>query len=137
MEMETMRRFRSDLGEIFVAAEVIEQLVVGALGEQDELLPPNRVEEDEGLLEALARAYKGNGVEIRAEEGRLKIRLQLIARYGVRIPEAARRLRELLTARLRDLAGLEGVEIAIEVRGVRVPTGVGARAKVKSLPAGG
>lgn len=118
-----MKRFRSDLGEIFVSAGVIEQLVVGALGEQDELLPPNRVEE-EGLLEALARVYKGNGVEIRAENGWLRIRLQLIARYGVRIPEAARRLRELLETRLRELAGLEGAEIEIEVRGIQVPAGM-------------
>lgn len=121
---EMMRRFRSDLGEIFVAAGVIEQLVVGVLREQDELLPPNRAEE-EGLLEALTRVYKGNGVEIRAEDGQLRIRLQLIARYGICIPEAAQRLRELLKTRLRDLVGLEGAEVEIEVRGIQVPAGIG------------
>ena len=119
--MREMKRLQSDLGEVFVAAEVIEQLVEGAIGEQSELLPLNRATEDEGLLEALARAYKGRGIEIKAENDQLKIRLQLVAHYGISIPKAAERLIALLRQRLRELAGLEVADIEIEIRGIKLP----------------
>ncbi len=122
LELE-LERFRSDLGEVYISAKVVEQLIRGVIGEQDGLLPLDQAEGNEGLLESLARAYRGSGIEVgKGEEGEaLKIKLQLVARYGVRIHEAARWLIRRLRERLRELADLEVSEVEIEVTGLRVP----------------
>jgi len=114
-------RVSGELGQILIAAEVIEQLVLGAIAEQEELLPLNRTVGDEGLFEALAKAYKGSGVEVTREGEELKVELRMIAKYGISIPEAARHLMELLRERLRRLAGLEVVEVELEVKGLWLP----------------
>jgi uncharacterized alkaline shock family protein YloU len=110
-----------ELGQVLISADVIEQLVVGAIAEQEGLLPLGHPLGDEGIFEALAKAYKGSGVEVTREGERLKIRLQMIARYGTRIPEAARQLISLLRRRLEELAGLEVVEVELEIKGLKLP----------------
>lgn len=106
------------LGQVLISAEAIEQLILGVIAEQEELLPLNRTAGDEGLLEILAKAYKGSGVEVSRGGEEVKLRLQLLARYGSKIPEAAERLLLRLRERLRELAELEIVEAEIEVRGL-------------------
>jgi len=119
--MEERLSRRGELGQILIAAEVVEQLVLGAVAEQDELLPLGRAAGDEGIFEALAKAYRGSGVEVTREGERLKVRLQMSAGYGARIQEAARRLIDLLRRRLEELAGLEVIEVELEVKGLRLP----------------
>lgn len=111
----------SELGQVLISADVIAQLVRGTVAEQEELVPVDHPLGDEGIFEALAKAYRGNGVEVSREGERLKVRLQLIARYGISIPEAAKRLSGLLRRRLDELAGLELVEVELEIRGLRFP----------------
>lgn len=110
-----------ELGQVLISADVIAQLVRGTVAEQEELVPVDHPLGDEGIFEALAKAYRGNGVEVSREGERLKVRLQLIARYGISIPEAAKRLSGLLQRRLDELAGLELVEVELEIRGLRFP----------------
>jgi len=114
-------RRRSELGQVLISAEVIEQLVRGAIAEQEELTPVGHPLGDEGIFEALAKAYRGSGIEVSHEGERLKVRLELIARYGISIPEAAKRLTGLLRRRLGELAGLELVEVELEIKGLKFP----------------
>lgn len=109
------------LGQVLISAEALEQLVLGVIAEQDELLPLNRTAGDEGLLEILAKAYKGSGVEVSRKGEKVKLRLQLLARYGIKIPEAAARLLSRLRERLKELAELEVTEAEIEIRGLFPP----------------
>ncbi|MCR4404887.1 MAG: Asp23/Gls24 family envelope stress response protein [Candidatus Acetothermia bacterium] len=106
------------LGQVFISAEALEQLVLGVIGEGNELYPLNWTAGDEGLLEMLAKAYKGSGVEVTRAGEELRVRLQLLSRYGTRIPEAARQLALRLRQRLRELAELEVVDLELEVRGL-------------------
>lgn len=114
-------RRRSGLGQVLISAEVIEQLVRGAIAEQEELTPVGHPLGDEGIFEALAKAYRGSGIEVSHEGERLKVRLELIARYGISIPEAAKRLTGLLRRRLGELAGLELVEVELAIKGLKFP----------------
>ncbi|MGQ9477288.1 MAG: Asp23/Gls24 family envelope stress response protein [Candidatus Bipolaricaulia bacterium] len=106
------------LGQVLISAEALEQLVLGVIAEQEELVPLNRTAGDEGLLEILAKAYKGSGVEVSRVGEKVRLRLQLLARYGIKIPEAAEKLLTRLRERLRELAELEIVEAEIEIRGL-------------------
>lgn len=108
------------LGQVLISPEVVERLVLRVLAEQDELLPLNFAEGDEGIFEALAKTYKGSGVEISHQGEVLKVRLQLIARYGISIPEAARRLMLRLRDRLNEQAGLETVGLELEISGLKL-----------------
>jgi uncharacterized alkaline shock family protein YloU len=111
----------SRLGQVLISAEALEQLILGVIAEQDELFPLNRTVGDEGLLEILAKAYKGSGVEVTRGGEEIKVRLQLLARYETRIPEAARKLILRLRQRLRELAELEIIELELEIRGLLAP----------------
>lgn len=119
--MEERLDMSGELGQILISAEVIEQIILGAVAEQEELILVGNPLGDEGIFEALAKAYRGKGVEVTSEGGQLKVRLELIARYGVSIPEAAKRLVGLLRRRLEELAGLELVEAELEIKGLRLP----------------
>lgn len=106
------------LGQVLISAEALEQLVLGVIAEQEELFPLNQTTGDEGLLEILAKAYKGSGVEVSRGGDKVKLRLQLLARYGTKIPEAAEKLLSQLRRRLHELAELELVEAEIEIHGL-------------------
>lgn len=108
----------SRLGQVLISAEALEQLILGVIAEQDELFPLNRTAGDEGLLEMLAKVYKGSGVEVSRVGEEVKLRLQLLARYGIKIPEAAERLLVRLRERLRELAELEIIDLELEIRGL-------------------
>lgn len=113
----------SQFGQFFISAEALEQLILGVIAEQDELFPLNRAVGDEGLLEMLAKAYKGSGVEVERQGEEIKLRLELLARYGAQIPRAARQLVSRLRERLRELAELEVIELELEVRGLFISPG--------------
>lgn len=131
---------RSGLGQVLISAEVIEQLVRGAIAEQEELVLVSHPLGNEGIFEALAKVYRGSGIEVGREGERLKVRLQLIARYGISIPEAAKRLISLLQRQLEELAGLELVEAELEIKGLRFPQRdllLGPTSAAPGSPAGG
>lgn len=113
-----------EFGQILISAGVIEQLVIEVIAEQDELLPLNYAEG--GLARTfpapLTGGYKGSGIEVTREGEELKVRLQMIARYGISIPAAARRLIWQLRQRLSELAGLDVVVVELEVNGLKLPT---------------
>lgn len=115
------KQLGGELGQILISPGVVERLVLRVVAEQDELLPLNFAAGDEGIFEALAKTYKGSGVEISHEGEVLKVRLQLIARYGIKIPEAARRLMLRLRDQLNAVAGLEVPELELEIKGLRLP----------------
>ena len=56
------------------------------------------------------------GVDVAVEGDRVRVELELSARYGVVLPELAQAVQESVTAALRDVAGLsvERVDVGVE-----------------------
>lgn len=118
--MAELKRFAGELGEIFISEEVIESLIVGIISEQEGLKAPNQAAGDEGILEVLAKSYKGSGVEIEKEDERLALRLSLIAKYGVKIDEAAWKLIREVKQKVEEMAGLEVGDIEVDITGIEI-----------------
>lgn len=140
-EREIEEVYQGELGQLFISERAIEMIVYGALLEVEEegLHPPDRVR-GRGILGSLSRVHQGDGIQIlRASaessesapaegegaaepaeetEKRLKIKLSLVAEYGVPIHKAAERAIETVRQRVKELAGLDVEEIDVEITGL-------------------
>lgn len=120
-----------DLGQILISAEVVEQLILAVVREHE---AEAEVEGGNGLILIPRGIELARGDE--DEEGGLKVRLQFLARYGTRVPEAARRLMLRLHRRLYELAELEIIELELEIKGLSLQA-PRARAHLRSGPSRG
>jgi uncharacterized alkaline shock family protein YloU len=87
-------------GEIRIEGDALAGLVVAAVAEVDG-----------------ARARRPRrGLDVSVEDGRVRVEVELAARYGTILPELARAVQESVAAALRGSAGLdvERVEVAVE-----------------------
>jgi uncharacterized alkaline shock family protein YloU len=129
-----------ELGQLFISERALEMIVYGALLEVEGLYPPDRVK-GRGLLNSLSRAHQGDGIQIlrvpveaerpaEASEGeetppepekRLKVKLSLVAEYGVPIHKAAEQAIETVRRRVKELAGLDVDEVDVEITGIVPP----------------
>jgi uncharacterized alkaline shock family protein YloU len=116
--MAELRKISSELGEIFISEKAISQICAKVIGEQEGLRTPKQIREGFNFFSTIARAVKGDGVEVLKEKDRMIIKLSLFALYGVRIHEAAQKAIREIKAKVRELAGLEIEDIRIEISGI-------------------
>ena len=65
--MAQVEQIQEELGEIFIADGVVEQLIYQLIAESPGLSPPNQIGDEDDLLRTLSKAYKGKGVKIESE----------------------------------------------------------------------
>jgi len=126
--MTELEEVQGELGQLFISERALEMIVYGALLEVEGLYAPDRVRSS-GLLDSISKAHQGDGIQIlkvsapEGEEGKLlKIKLSLIAQYGVPIHEAAKHAIETVRRKVKELAGLDVDEINVEITDiVRAP----------------
>ncbi|MFQ5795594.1 MAG: Asp23/Gls24 family envelope stress response protein [Candidatus Bipolaricaulia bacterium] len=113
--MAELEPIQEELGEIFIADEVVELLIYKLISETAGLSPPNRVGGEDDLLSTLSKVYRGKGIKIHKKDDRLWVKLSLIAKYGIKITEAAQALTQRIEHEVRRMTGLvvSGVEIEI------------------------
>jgi uncharacterized alkaline shock family protein YloU len=126
--MAKLEEVRGELGQLFISERALEMIVYGALLEVEGLYAPDRVKSG-GLLDSISRAHQGDGIQIlkvsapAGEEGvspaegekRLKVKLSLIAEYGIPIHEAAEQAIQMVRRKVKELAGLDVDEISVEI----------------------
>jgi uncharacterized alkaline shock family protein YloU len=117
--MAELKHIEGELGEIFISEGVVRSIIELISSDLKGLKAFNQVEE-EGIFGAISKAYKGDGIEIKKEGELLKIRLSLIAEYGIPIPKSAGEAIKKIRKTVRELAGLEVSEVEIEIKGLKV-----------------
>jgi len=113
-------------------------IVYGALLEIDGLYAPDRVK-GAGILDSISKAAQGDGIyimkvpakadlpegvspneatELSSEEKVLKIKLSLVAEFGMPIHQAADQVINKVRAKVKELAGLEVEDVEVEITGI-------------------
>lgn len=136
--MNEVEPTESELGELFIEERALEMIVYGALLEVDGLFTPDRVKGG-GLWTSLSRAQQGDGIQIElapdevdqtddededdetiaGEPGkRLKLRLSLVAQYGMPIHKSAESAIQTVKRKLEELAGAEVDEVNVDIVGL-------------------
>lgn len=121
------------LGQLFISEKVIEMIAYRVLLEVEGLYTPDRVKGG-GLWGTLSKAYQGTGIQVLKgskapakgrpdtvdpeAEKELKIKLSLIARYGMPIQEAAEQAIRGVRRKVKELAGLDVSEVEVEITGI-------------------
>ena len=116
--MAELKRIAGALGEIFISEKAIAQICAKVISEQEGLRTPKQAREGTGLWSTLAKAVKGNGVEVTKEDAKLIIKLSLFAKYGVQINEVSQKAIREIKARVKELAALEIDEVLVEITGI-------------------
>ena len=116
--MAELKRISGELGEIFISERAIAQICAKVISEQEGLRTPRQVRESSGFLGTIAKAVKGDGIEVLREDNRLTVNLSLFSLYGVRIQEAAQKAITEIKARVHELAGLDIDDVNIEITGI-------------------
>lgn len=136
--MNEVEPTESELGELFIEERALEMIVYGALLEVEGLFTPDRVKGG-GLWTSLSRAQQGDGIQIElapdevdqmededeedetvaGEPGkRLKLRLSLVAQYGMPIHKSAESAIQTVKHKLEELAGAEVDEVNVDIVGL-------------------
>jgi len=136
--MAEMEPVRGELGQLFISERALEMIVYGALLEIDGLYAPDRVK-GAGILDSISKAAQGDGIyimkvpakadlpegvspneatELSSEEKVLKIKLSLVAEFGMPIHQAADQVINKVRAKVKELAGLEVEDVEVEITGI-------------------
>ncbi|MEW6545641.1 MAG: Asp23/Gls24 family envelope stress response protein [Bacillota bacterium] len=73
------------------------------------------------LSSALGRRGGPQGVKVEVGEREAALDLYLVVKYGVRIPEVAHRVQQVVKKSIEEMTGLKVVEVNIHVQGVVFP----------------
>ena len=134
--MGDLEQIHGEHGQLFISERALEMIVYGALLEVDGLYAPDRVK-GEGILDSLSKVTQGGGIQIQnvpvpsdAPPGHehevdlvnaekiLKIKLALVAEFGIPIHEAAEKVITIVRAKVKELAGLEVEDVELEITGI-------------------
>jgi len=136
--MAEMEPVRGELGQLFISERALEMIVYGALLEIDGLYAPDRVK-GAGILDSISKAAQGDGIhimkvpakadlpegvspneatELSSEEKVLKIKLSLVAEFGMPIHQVADQVINKVRAKVKELAGLEVEDVEVEITGI-------------------
>ncbi len=123
MSMPKLKQPQIELGQVFISERALKMIVYGTLLPVVGLKTPDRLRR-EGVMGALAKAYKGDGIQIVKDnpqpgtEPRLRVKLELIAQYGVKIHEVTAEAVREVRRRVKELAGLEVDDVSVKIIGL-------------------
>jgi len=137
--MAEMEQVRGDLGQLFISDKALEMIAYGALLDVEGLYTPDRVQGG-GLLGSISKPFQGDGIQVLkvpvAPEGgegyprsryeaepeetekQLKIKLSLIAKYGIPIHQVAEQAIQKVRRKVKELSGLDVSEVEVEIAGI-------------------
>ena len=74
-----------------------------------------------GIAEKLGRKDLSKGIKVHQEEEKVKLDINIIVEYGVRIPEVTQILKDSVRQSVEDTTGLKVTSINIHVQGIHLP----------------
>jgi uncharacterized alkaline shock family protein YloU len=140
--MAEIEQVGGELGQLFISERALEMIVYGALLDIEGLYAPDRVKAG-SLLGSISKVYQGGGIQILKvpveipvpfneigdeEEGEqivpievekvMKIKLSLVAQFGIPIHQAAEQAIQKVKNKVKELAGLDVEEVEVEITGI-------------------
>jgi uncharacterized alkaline shock family protein YloU len=116
---EGMMVTQDELGRTKVADEVV-AIIAGLAATEIEGVIGMSGGIVSGIAERLGRKDLTRGVKVEVGEEQVAVDLFLITRYGMSIPDIARKVKENVKAKIESMTGLEVVEVNINVQGVHI-----------------
>lgn len=111
------------LGTVEVSPRVVAALAARAAGECYGVAGMAERGLRDGLAELLNRESFERGIDLRIEEGGIRVELYVVVEHGVRILEVAHNLMNAVAYTLQHHLGVRVLEVNVNVQGLRLPTG--------------
>ncbi|MGI6144013.1 MAG: Asp23/Gls24 family envelope stress response protein [bacterium] len=116
---EGMMVTQDELGRTKVADEVV-AIIAGLAATEIEGVVGMSGGIVSGIAERLGRKDLTRGVKVEVGEEQVAVDLFLITRFGMSIPDIARKVKENVKDKIESMTGLEVVEVNINVQGVHI-----------------
>lgn len=121
--MDEKKGINNALGTIRIADEVV-SIIAGLAATEVEGVAGMSGGIAGGIAEILGRKNFSKGVKVEVGEKEAAIDLYIIVKYGVRIPDIALNVQEVVKAAIENMTGLSTVEVNVHVQGVGFPEDV-------------
>lgn len=121
--MDEKKGINNALGTIHIADEVV-SIIAGLAATEVEGVAGMSGGIAGGIAEFLGRKNFSKGVKVEVGEKEAAIDLYIIVKYGVRIPDIALNVQEVVKAAIENMTGLSTVEVNVHVQGVGFPEDV-------------
>lgn len=72
----------------------------------------------EGISEAFGKKNLGKGIKVEINDKEVKIEVNIIIQYGVKIPELASQIQEKVTADVETMSGFKVAGVCVKVQGL-------------------
>jgi len=72
----------------------------------------------EGISEAFGKKNLGKGIKVEINDKEVKIEVNIIIQYGVKIPELASQIQEKVTADVETMSGFKVASVCVKVQGL-------------------
>ncbi|MGM0501627.1 MAG: Asp23/Gls24 family envelope stress response protein [Bacillota bacterium] len=118
--MSTKQNLDNDLGVVNISEEVISIIAGLAAIECYGLVGMASQGIQDGIARLLGRDNLNKGVEVQKVEDGIIVDLYIIVEYGTKISEVASNVKNRVRYTLEDIAGINVVEVNINIQGVRV-----------------
>ncbi len=118
-----VKEINTELGKIFIAEEVIENIAGLSAMECYGLVGMSSKNMQDGIADLLGLDNVSKGVSVEIEEDEVKVFLNIIVEYGTNIYEVANNIIERVKYTLKNRVGIEVEDIEINVQGVRIGNG--------------
>lgn len=112
----------SDLGRVEIAPDVLE-VIAGLAASEIEGVAYMSGGLVGGIAEKLGRKNLSKGVKVELGENHTVIDVSIAVEFGVRIPDVAVNVQENVSSTVRNMTGLDVVEVNVHVIGVQVKQG--------------
>jgi len=113
----------TDFGNVNISQEVIATLAGAAAVECYGIVGMASRKFKDGIAQLLGKDDLTKGIEVRFEDGKVIIDLNIIVSYGVNIAEVCKNVMEKVQYSLNKYTALEIKAINVNVQGVRVSNG--------------
>lgn len=121
--MDEKKGINNALGTIHIADEVV-SIIAGLAATEVEGVAGMSGGIAGGIAEILGRKNFSKCVKVEVGEKEAAIDLYIIVKYGVRIPDIALNVQEVVKAAIENMTGLSTVEVNVHVQGVGFPEDV-------------
>lgn len=118
--MNTGQKLDNDLGTVNISEEVISIIAGLTAVECYGLVGMASQGIQDGIARLLGRENLNKGIEVHKVEDGIVVELYIIVEYGTKISEVASNVMNRVRYTLEDLAGINVVDVNINVQGVRV-----------------